>query len=143
LTEYASKEYGQGIRCLLHLPTGDPRGRGESGKESIGVVARREVKRPAGKTGGEPPRPDQIPLHLRIGSASQGESVTERHRPPLREYPPVALVQIVPHGDTSFLPPGNSARTMLYSTGHHHPQPALSKNEHYGPGWAPAPAHPV
>jgi len=32
---------------------------------------------------------------------------------------------------------------MLYSTVHHHLHPALSKKEHYGPGWAPVPARSV
>jgi hypothetical protein len=44
------------------------------------------------------------------------------------------LNEIVPHGNTSFRFLGNPARTMLYSTVHHHLHPMLSKKELYGPG---------
>lgn len=95
LTEYDSKEYGQGIRCLFHLPSGDPGRGGKHGEKSLGV------------------------LQTRFG------------------------IDIVPHGNTSCRFLGNSAKTMLYRTGYHHLHPALSKKEHYGTGWAPAPARSV
>ena len=112
LTECASGEYGQGIHCLLHLPRGDPRRGGECGKESLGVVACREVKRPVGQIGGEPPRSGQKPhQNPRFGTSTKIEGYSEQRA----------------HG--SGCPPV----TMLYSTGHHHLQPAPSKKELYGP----------
>ena len=140
LTEYASKEYGQGIRCLLHLPSGDPWRGGERGEECLGVVVCREVKRPARKAGGEPARPDQIPLQPRLRTTPQAEGFTERRSPQFRARTSIGLIGIFPQGNTPFRFRGNSAKTMLYSAGHHHLHPALSKKEHYGPGWAPVPA---
>ena len=65
------------------------------------------------------------------------------HGPRLRGRPPMILIEIVPHGNIPFRFPGNPARTMLYSTGHHHLHPALSKKEHYGPGCPTTPARSV
>jgi hypothetical protein len=143
LTEYASEEYGQCIRSLFHLPSAYSGRGGECGKESLGVVVCREVKRPVGKIGCEPPRPEQIPLQLRIGTPSQSERFTELCGPRFRGNTPVAIVKVDSQGNTSFRFGRNPARTMLYGTGYHHLHPALSKKEHYGPGWAPAPARSV
>ena len=46
---------------------------------------------------------------------------------------------IVLHGDISFRSPRESARTMLYSTGHHHLHPALSKKRTLRPGLGSCP----
>jgi len=104
LTEYASEEYGQGIRCLFHLPSAYSGRGGKCGKEPLGILAGCQVKGPARKVGGESPCPDKIPLQTRCGTTSQAESFTERHRPRLRERSPVILIEIGLHGNTFSVP---------------------------------------
>jgi len=76
-------------------------------------------------------------------ASSRVEALPERRSPRLRAFTPIGLIEIVPHGYIYSHFPGNTAKTMLYGTGHHHLHPALSKKEHYGPGWAPVPARSV
>jgi len=100
LTEYASEEYGQGIRCLFHLPSAYSGRGGTCGKEPLGILAGCQVKRPAGKVGGKSPRPDEIPLYTRFGTTPQTESFTERCGPRFRGRAPIILHEIVPQGNT-------------------------------------------
>jgi hypothetical protein len=66
---------------------GDPRRGGECGKESLGIVACREVKRPVGQIGGDPPRTDQKPHQTRFGTTTKIEGFVEKHGPRLRGVP--------------------------------------------------------
>ena len=66
LTEDASEEYGQGIRCLLHLPSAYSGRGGKRGKGPLGIPAGCQVKGPARKIGGESLCPDKIPLPTRF-----------------------------------------------------------------------------
>ena len=110
LTEYVSKEYGQDIRCLFHLPSGDPGRGGEHGENFLGV------------------------LQLRFGTSTQVEGLTERRGQHIRGCSPMILIEIVPHGIISTRFPGYPARTMLHGVVHHHFHPALSKNRTFRPG---------
>src|SRR3972149_4959605 len=84
LTKYPSREYGQGIRCLFHLPSPYTGGGGKRGKEPLGILERCQVKRSARKVGGESSCPDKKPLQTRFGTTPQAESFAERHCPRLR-----------------------------------------------------------
>jgi len=133
LTEYASEEYGQGIRCLFHLPSAYSGRGGKCGKEPLGILAGCQVKGPARKVGGKSPCPDKIPLQTRCGTTPQAESYTERHRPRLRERSPVILIEIGLHGNTSSVSLGPSKDHAI----RHGPPPsppALSKNGILRPG---------
>jgi hypothetical protein len=143
LTEDASEEYGQGVGCLFHLPSGDPGRGGEHGEKSLGVLTGCQVKQTAGQENGEAPRPDKIPLKTRFGTTSQGEGFTERRGPRLRRANPISIVENVPHGPPPNVSRGTqqvpcyTARAIILSTPH------CIRKVLYGPAWVPVPTRSV
>ena len=87
LTEYASKEYGQGLRCLSHFPSGDPGRGGEHGEKSPGVLKGCQVKLPAGQARGEPACPDEIPLYACLGRPRMPRALPNDASPGTRQQP--------------------------------------------------------